>query len=273
MLRHAVRRIAAPALSRRLLVPANRRVIFIFHDVSNPTSGHFRPEYSTPPLVFREQIEFLARHFELVSLSTITRPDGANGERARAAITFDDGFRSVRTEAMPVLESRGNPFAVFVNWMAIEKDALYNGPNNQLVTGGPSRVFLDADEVVALSRAGVTIGSHSATHRNLAHCSASELEAEIGENKRNLERLLGTPVRDFAFPFGGPQHRNERAIRACFAAGHERAYSSDRRLFRGEDVKGAQARNELFPRLGLTGESPSEMTFAINRALLKGFSR
>jgi peptidoglycan/xylan/chitin deacetylase (PgdA/CDA1 family) len=274
MLWHALKRIAAPALSRRLLVPANRRAIFIFHDVSNPTSGHFRPEYSTAPQVFQEQIEFLARHFELVSLSAITRPDNASGERPRAAITFDDGFRGVRTDAMPLLESKGIPFAVFVNRMAIEKDALYNGPSNQLVQGGgPSRVFLDADDVIVLSRAGVTIGSHSATHRNLAHCSAGELEEEIGGNKRYLEQLLGTPVRDFAFPFGGAQHRSERATQACFAAGHERAYSSERRLFRGKDMRGTQARNELFPRLGFTGESPREMIFAINRALLRRFSR
>lgn len=273
MIWHAVRRIAAPALSARLLVPANRRAIFIFHDVSEPRSGHFRPEYSTPPHVFREQIEFLARHFELVSLSAITRPDQASGERPRAAITFDDGFRGVRSEALPLLESRGIPFAVFVSRMAIERDALFNGPYHQLVEGGRSRIFLDPEDVVALSRAGVTIGSHSATHRNLARCSTSELEEEIAGNKHYLERLLGVPVRDFAFPIGSPQHRSERALQACFGAGHERAYSSDRRLFRGTDAVAARARNELFPRVGFRWESPREMMFAINRALLRGFSR
>jgi peptidoglycan/xylan/chitin deacetylase (PgdA/CDA1 family) len=273
MIWHAVRRIAAPALSARLLVPANRRVIFIFHDVSDPGSGHFRPEYSTPPQVFREQIECLAQQFELVSLAAITRTDTASGDRPRAAITFDDGFVGVRTAALPVLESRGIPFAVFVSRMAIERDALYNGPYHQLVQGGRSRVFLDAEDVVALSRAGVTIGNHSATHRNLAQCSASELEEEIAENKRYLERLVGVPVRDFAFPIGSRQHCTEPAIQACFAAGHELGYSSARRLFRGRDVTAAKARNQLLPRVGLRGESPREMMFAINRALLKGFGR
>ena len=273
MIWHAVRRIAAPALSARLLVPANRRVIFIFHDVSDLGSRHFRPEYSTTPSVFQEQIECLAQHFELVSLAAITRPDTPTGDRPRAAITFDDGFRGVRTEAQPVLESRGIPFAVFVSRMAIETDALYNGPSNQLVQGGRSRVFLDVDDVVALSRAGVTIGSHSATHRNLAQCSASELEEEITGNKQYLERLLGVPVRDFAFPIGSRQHCTAQAIQACFAAGHERAYSSDRRLFRGKDVTAANDWHELLPRVGLKTESPGEMRFAINRALLRGFGR
>jgi len=271
MIWHAVKRIAAPALSARLLVPGNRRVIFIYHDVSNPGSGHFRPEYSTPPHVFREQIACLARHFELVSLAAITRPDTANGDRPKAAITFDDGFRGVRTDALPVLQSAGIPFAVFVSRMAIETDALYNGPYNQLVQGGRSRVFLDAEDVIALSRAGVTIGNHSATHRNLAQCSAAELDEEIVENKHYLERLLGVPIRDFAFPIGSRQHCTEPAIQACFAAGHERGYSSDRRLFRGTDAAAAKAGNGLFPRVGLKGESPREMMFAINRALLRGF--
>jgi peptidoglycan/xylan/chitin deacetylase (PgdA/CDA1 family) len=259
MIWHAVRRIAAPALSARLLVPANRRVIFIFHDVSDPGSGHFRPEYSTTPQVFRDQIECLARHFELVSLAAITRPDTASSDRPWAAITFDDGFVGVRTEALPVLESRGIPFAAFVSRMAIEQDARYNGPYHQVVQGGRSRIFLDADDVVALSHAGVTIGNHSATHRNLAQCSASELEEEIAQNKHYLERLVGVPVRDFACPIGSRQHCTEPAIQACFAAGHERGYSSDRWLFRGKGVTAAKARNEFFPRVGLKGESPREI--------------
>ncbi len=62
-------------------------------------------------------------------------------------------------------------------------------------------------------------------------------------------------------------------IQACFAAGHERGYPSDRWLFRGKDVTAAKARHELFPRVGLKAESPREMIFAINRALLRGFNR
>jgi peptidoglycan/xylan/chitin deacetylase (PgdA/CDA1 family) len=273
MIWHAVKQIAAPVLSARPLVPANRRVIFIYHDVSHPGSAHFRPEYSTPPDVFREQIDCLVRHFDLVSLAAITRPDTAIGDRPRAAITFDDGFRGVRSEALPILEPRGIPFAVFVSRMAIEKDALYNGPSNQLVQGGRSRVFLDAEDVIALSRAGVTIGNHSATHRNLALCSAAQLDEEIAGNKHYLEGLLGVPIRDFAFPIGSRQHCTEPVIQACFAAGHERGYSADRRLFRGKDVTVARARNELFPRVGLKGESPGELLFAINRALLRGVGR
>jgi peptidoglycan/xylan/chitin deacetylase (PgdA/CDA1 family) len=155
--------------------------------------------------------------------------------------------------------------------MAMEQDALYNGPRNQLVRGGHSRVFLTPDDVLALWKAGVTVGSHSATHRNLAQCSASELDEEITGNRDYLERLLGVPIRDFAFPFGSRRHYSERAIRACFAAGHERGYSTSRRLFRSGDVVAVQARRKLFPRVGLTSESPQQLMFTINRALLRAY--
>lgn len=51
----------------------------------------------------------------------------------------------------------------------------------------------------------LTIGSHTVSHPTLSTCAdwgASELAA----SKARIEAELGTPVRYFAFPFGGPAH-------------------------------------------------------------------
>src|SRR5690348_5950615 len=103
MIRQSLKRLLAPALSTRLLLPADRRVILIFHDVSNPGKAYFRQNYSTRTETFRLLVEFVADHFDLVSLRVITEPGERHGPRPLAAITFDDGFRSVRTEVLPLL--------------------------------------------------------------------------------------------------------------------------------------------------------------------------
>jgi peptidoglycan/xylan/chitin deacetylase (PgdA/CDA1 family) len=269
MIRQMIKRIVSPALSAKLLLPADRRVILIFHDVSDPGGVYFRQNYSTRTATFRRLVEFLDRHFELVSLRAITEPGEQNRRRPMAAITFDDGFRSVRTEVLPFLDSKGIPFAAFVCQMAIETDSLLNGPQHQLTQGGRERVFLDRDDVLALLKAGVTIGSHSTSHRNLARCSAIELEHEIAENKQYLETLIGLPIPDFAFPYGKSKHYNSAVIHTCFAVGHERAYSSNHLVFRSRDV---EVQGTIVPRIALTNESPRQLTFMINRAHLRGLS-
>jgi hypothetical protein len=153
--------------------------------------------------------------------------------------------------------------------MAIETDSLLNGPQHQLTQGGRERVFLDRDDVLALLKAGVTIGSHSTSHRNLARCSAIELEHEIAENKQYLETLIGLPIPDFAFPYGKSKHYNSAVIHTCFAVGHERAYSSNHLVFRSRDV---EVQGTIVPRIALTNESPRQLTFMINRAHLRGLS-
>ena len=270
MIRQLLKSFVSPALSASLLLPADRRVIFIFHDVSNPGGAYFRENYSTRTDTFRRQVESLAEQFDLVSLRAITEPGARGGGRPMAAITFDDGFRSVRTEALPFLDSNSIPFAAFVCRMAIETDSLFNGPQHQRCQGGRERVFLDQDDVFALLKAGVTIGSHSTSHPNLARCSAPELEREIAENKSYLEKLIGLPIPDFAFPYGKRKHYTSAVVDACFAAGHGRVYSSTHLVFRSKDV---EARATIVPRIAVMNESPRELTFMINRAHVRSLGR
>jgi peptidoglycan/xylan/chitin deacetylase (PgdA/CDA1 family) len=50
---------------------------------------------------------------------------------------------------------------------------------------------------------GMVIGSHTVHHVNLADVSLPVALAEIEGGKAALEQLLGHPVLDFAYPYGG----------------------------------------------------------------------
>ena len=96
----------------------NRPVILVFHGVTAEAPGHFcnheglhlyRP-------IFERLMEFVARRYHPVALGAIvdwlegraTLPDRA------VAVTFDDGYRNVFTEAAPVLSRLGIPATLFV---------------------------------------------------------------------------------------------------------------------------------------------------------------
>ena len=110
-----------------ILLPLARshRVIFVYHDLSEPSAPHHSPIYSTPPAIFERQIAWLARRFELVSLDEIIDPERRPDGRPLAAVTFDDGFRSVREIGHPILRDRGIPYTVFLIRNAVERGQMW----------------------------------------------------------------------------------------------------------------------------------------------------
>ena len=66
---------------------------------------------NTPPARFSAQLDFLARHYAIVSLNDLR---GAEIPDCAVAITFDDGYRSVYTHAFPRLKARAFPATVFL---------------------------------------------------------------------------------------------------------------------------------------------------------------
>src|SRR5258706_7760870 len=65
-----------------------------------------------------------------------------------------------------------------------------------------------------LERRGFEIGSHTATHCNLALADFEEIEAEVVKATRAIEAKIDRAVRSFAFPYGGPEHFSLQAAEA-----------------------------------------------------------
>ena len=61
---------------------------------------------------------------------------------------------------------------------------------------------LTTDDVVALARAGVEIGAHSVSHRNLSRLPPAEIASEMSASRARLQALCGQPVAGFAYPAG-----------------------------------------------------------------------
>lgn len=125
------------------------------------------------------------------------------GEEAGAigpalVLTFDDGYRDFYDNVFPVLRARGLPAAVFVIPEFIEgrvEPERYRGR-------GELSLPLAWEMLAEMQAAGMTVGSHSLTHRELTGMSRREAEQEIAGSRRAIGRKLGADPEWFAYPRG-----------------------------------------------------------------------
>jgi peptidoglycan/xylan/chitin deacetylase (PgdA/CDA1 family) len=155
---------------------------------------------------FQWQMEYLARHRAVVPLQAIL--DGSVPEgRPAVAITFDDGYRSVLTEAVPVLRRYGFPATAFVPTKWIGDRNRWDGfPDNAIALE-----LMTADELLEADRAGVEIASHSHAHAKLDELSEHEARADLEASVALLREILGRPPRYLAYPYGRHGRTTARA--------------------------------------------------------------
>jgi peptidoglycan/xylan/chitin deacetylase (PgdA/CDA1 family) len=125
-------------------------------------------------------------------------------------LTFDDCFRDLFVEALPLLREFRVPALAFAVTGRI--GGSYDWDEAQ---GAPRLPLIDGDGLLA-SAEHITIGSHARTHRMLNRLPTEALADEIDGSIADLE-ALGLPRPQFlAYPYG----EHSRAVReAARAAG------------------------------------------------------
>lgn len=179
--------------------------ILMYHRIRVPAVGDY---YSVSPDVFRDQMLWLRDHgYSVVSYHDLIVALTSTGTLPLKSVvlTFDDGYRSQFRSAFPVLKELGYS-AIFYPY-----------------TRDLGRAdFLTEDMIRELYAHGMTIGSHTVTHRRLDRLSDSELAYEVEQSKLKLENIIQAQVSDFCYPFG---LYNDAAVRAVRAAGYATAVS------------------------------------------------
>ena len=63
--------------------------------------------------------------------------------------------------------------------------------------------FATWEQLIALSKDGMAIGSHTMHHSYIPTVPPDRLSEEVVESKRVIEERIGRPVRLFSYPVGG----------------------------------------------------------------------
>jgi biofilm PGA synthesis lipoprotein PgaB len=169
-------------------------VALIYHHVSKDTPALT----SVSPAVFEQHLNYLAEHkFNVWPLSRIldTLGKGQDLPANTVAITFDDAYRSIYTEAFPRLRKRNWPFTIFVSSEGIDRGYAD---------------YLNWEQLREMVKAGNEIGNHSHSHghlvRRLKGESSTQWQARIRVDiKKAAERInseTGSDSSLFAYPYG-----------------------------------------------------------------------
>jgi len=130
-------------------------------------------------------------------------------------LSFDDGYRSVMEEAVPVLTDLGFTATLFAVAGRCGTDNQWPGQAAWV----PPMQLLDWPDHEALMAAGWEIGSHGWSHLPLTAIAKPAVLREVEDAKDLLERNLAVQVPLFAYPYGA----HDETVREIVRDYHEAA--------------------------------------------------
>jgi peptidoglycan/xylan/chitin deacetylase (PgdA/CDA1 family) len=178
--------------------------ILMYHVIAAPPAGAPFPGLYVMPQEFAAQMQALkAAGWHAVTLDQL-RAYWQHGARLPAGkpivLTFDNGYQSQYTQALPVLKRLG--------WVADE--------NIQLAGLPPSQGGLTDAQVRGLIAAGWELDTQGISHADLITLDAAGLHYQVTTARQILERRYHVPVNWFCYPSG---HYNSTVVAAVKSAG------------------------------------------------------
>ncbi len=191
----------------RGMKPDRRAVpVLMYHVIGEPPRSAPFPDLYVSRSEFQAQVRRLARAgYEAVTLGRVV--DAWNGRATLPArpivLSFDDGYRSHLTAALPILAAQ--------HWPGVLNLDLSNlAPSWGIPRAGVRRLIAAEWEIDA----------HSMTHADLAVTGGAALRHEVAGSRRTIRRLFGVTPRFFCYPAG---RYDAETIAAVEAAGYEGA--------------------------------------------------
>jgi len=179
--------------------------ILMYHVIAPPPPGAPFPGLYVAPNEFAAQMSALkSAGWHAVTLEQVRdnwRSGAPLGPGKPIVLTFDNGYQSQYTQALPVLRKLG--------WVGDE--------NIQLTGLPPSQGGLGQEQVRGLLAAGWELDTQGFSHADLITLDAQQLHYEVAVARTTLQRRYHVPVKWFCYPSG---HYDATVIAAVKAAGY-----------------------------------------------------
>lgn len=198
---------ASAPTSRRTVSPGTASVpVLVYHVINTqPVGSSASSTLYVPAAEFSSQMQALKQGgWHAVTLNQLEAywTHGVSlGPGQPIVITFDNGYASQYTNALPVLRRLG--------WMGVE--------NLQVNGLPPSEGGLSDAQIRGLISAGWELDTQGLTHTDLVTVGAAQLTDEILTARRTLRSRYGVPVNWFSYPSGD---YNATVLAAVKAAGY-----------------------------------------------------
>jgi peptidoglycan/xylan/chitin deacetylase (PgdA/CDA1 family) len=252
LIKIGIERFAQRRLRERILVLAYHNILPQGERSRGDSSLHLSQRE------FGNQLDALAESHEVVALETLLSGQPSSGA-SRVVITFDDAYVGAVTVGVEELRKRKMPATIFVApgllgtvpwWdvlaesnrgavrddlrrraldvLAGDAEAILRSAQSQSHLPAPAkdlpRISTESELAGAVTTPGITLGSHSWSHRNLAALPETDLETELVRPLKWLKKRFGTVVPCLSYPYG---LFTEAVQRSAAKAGYLAAFRID----------------------------------------------
>jgi len=194
-----------------------RLPVLLYHHVGPQRSGTVAG-LTVSPERFERQVRWLAhRGYKGIHPSDWLRwrREGKGLPDKPILLTFDDGYADLAKYAFPVLQRYGFGGAVYI------VTGQLGGTNAwDEARGSATLPLLNAEQIRYWATRGIEFGAHSRTHADLTVLSDQALKEEVLGSRGDLQKLLGSRVVSFAYPYGF----YNQAVRDCVRGGFDLAF-------------------------------------------------
>jgi peptidoglycan/xylan/chitin deacetylase (PgdA/CDA1 family) len=177
--------LALPAQSANRLQPVP---ILMYHVISSPPAHAPYPELYMPRASFAAQVGWLAAHgYHAVTLQRVfdSWRDAAALPSKPVVLSFDDGYLSQATNALPVLKARKWPGVLNLEYRNLKPVWGIRPPG-----------------IRKLLAAGWELDAHTLTHPDLTAVDTARLREEVAGSREAIHRRFHVPVNFFCYPAG-----------------------------------------------------------------------
>lgn len=122
-------------------------------------------------------------------------------------LTFDDGYTDNYTEAFPILKEYDMKATIFMIGKSIDKGH-----------------HLTENQMLEMSRNGISIESHTINHLELNRMTAEQQESEMVQSKELFDRILDQDTTVISYPVG---RYNEESLWVSEEAGYKMAVTTE----------------------------------------------
>lgn len=199
--------------------------VLMYHSISEHIKNEKHNKWRVKPQDFEKQMNwFYKNNWKSFTISELSNLDKI--PEKSFVITFDDGFEDNFTNAFPILKKYN--FKATIYLVPNQKTNHWEEKNTSVLSN-----LLNEKQILEMQNSGlIEFGSHTLSHVNLSKIDDFQLEKELVESKKEIEKITKKKCEAFAYPYG---KFDDKIVQAVKDAGYKNATVVKRGLFEQND--------------------------------------
>lgn len=188
-------------------------LILMYHRVD----GRVKKELSVSIRNFNWHMNYLSRKgYSVISMDeAYTMISKRNIKGRHIVITFDDGYKDYYTNAYPILRRQNFPSIIYLCPCYIGTNKRYWWDHDE-----EHIELMEWEDINRLNQEGLVLfGSHTLNHADMDQLSPIEVQKELVESQKILEKELGKSIRHFSYPTGIYSRVGEELLKEYYDTG------------------------------------------------------